>query len=115
MVAAIGAIATVTTPVQGVSIGGLRIELARNEKTLSECVNCASARTAEGQQEIQRLSSEIARLKTRIAEATKSAPAQDRQSASGTQPASDRLPDHAGATATQASDATVGGRIDILA
>ena len=117
MVAAIGATPSFSTQLPQVSTGGLRAELARYEKALSECVNCATARTPEGQQEIQRLGSEIARLKSRIEEAGRSANPQNRESVEGSRaaPASGKSTDRTESVTAVADGRTVGGRIDILA
>jgi hypothetical protein len=117
MVAAIGAIPTYSAQVPTVSTGGLRAELARYEKALSECVNCATAQTTEGQQEIQRLSSEIARLKARIEAAGRSISSQTRDGAGDSSAAanSERSAERMGLGAAVTDGRTVGGRIDILA
>lgn len=124
MVAAIGASTGFSTQISGPSTGGMRAELARYEKALSECVNCASAKTPEGQQEIQRLTSEISRLKARIEDAAKGTEAEGRRtSVAHAKPntKSDGLPaaraDFNSSTQTSrpGDDVTIGGRIDILA
>lgn len=123
MVAAIGAPTGFSAQLPGPSTGGMRAELARYEKALSECVNCASAKTPEGQQEIQRLSAEIARLKARIEDAAKGAGAEGRRASVDPAKAntkSDGLPARADLnsspqTPRSSDDVTIGGRIDILA
>ena len=121
MVAAIGAPTGFSAQLPSTSTGGMRAELARYEKALSDCVNCASAKTPEGQQEIQRLTSEISRLKARIEDATKGTGAQGRR-ASVDQPnvKSDGLSARADLNLSSQAprvgdDVTIGGRIDILA
>lgn len=59
-----GAIANEVLP--GGAVAGLEAQLARYQKELSNCVNCASAKTPEGKEEIQRLSNEVDKLKARI-------------------------------------------------
>jgi len=44
----------------------LRAQIARVEKERSECVNCASAKTLQGKQNIQSLDSEIKTLKAQL-------------------------------------------------
>lgn len=120
MVAAIGASTGYSAQVPAASTGGLRVELAKYEKELSNCVNCASAKTPEGQQEIQRLTSEISRVKARIEEASRNASPENRASVTAAQAnaKNDRSAERAG-SAPQAArpdpDATIGSRIDILA
>lgn len=120
MVAAIGASPIYSAQLPAASTGGLRVELAKYEKELSNCVNCASATTTEGQQEIQRLTSEIARLKARIEEAARNASPENRANVSAAQAnaENDRSAAHAGLAPQAAradADATAGSRIDILA
>ena len=123
MVAAIGASTGFSAQISGPSTGGMRAELARYEKALSECVNCASAKTPEGQQEIQRLTSEISRLKARIEDAAKGTGAEERRtSVDHAKPntKSDGLPARADLNSSPRAphpgdDVTIGGRIDILA
>ena len=59
-----------TTP--SFSTGGVALQgqLARYEKELSACVNCATAETTEGKQKIQEVSSQIEQIKARIEQAT---------------------------------------------
>jgi hypothetical protein len=44
----------------------LRADLSRYEHQLSDCVNCASASTPEGKQNIQDLSGQISTLKAKL-------------------------------------------------
>ena len=108
MVAAIGstssAVAT-TAP-----SGGLRAELARMKKEYSACINCASANTEAGRQNIQQLDTRIQQIQARIDAAVPPA-------------ASPTLPQGAGpimpVAATQSVDASVSAtgakRIDTYA
>jgi hypothetical protein len=70
MVTATGALVSAATPaVQGTGVtGGLDAQLARYEKQLAECVNCASARTPEGKQAIEDLYGKIHDTKAKIEE-----------------------------------------------
>lgn len=120
MVAAIGASPIYSAQLPAASTGGLRVELAKYEKELSNCVNCASATTTEGQQEIQRLTSEIVRLKERIEEAARNASPENRKNVSVAQAnAENDLPTERAGLAPQTAridaDAAIGTRIDILA
>ena len=117
MVAAIGATPSFSAQVPTVSTGGLRAALARYEKALSECVNCATAQTTEGQQEIQRLSSEIARLKARIEEAGRNANPQNRESTGSSRAAaaSEKTTDRIESVTAGADGRVIGSRIDLLA
>lgn len=71
MVAATGALTSAATPaVQGAGgTGGLDAQLARYEKQLSECVNCASAKTPEGKQAIDDWYGKIHDIKAKLEEA----------------------------------------------
>lgn len=51
----------------------LQAQLQRYEKQLSECVNCASAKTPQGKADIQAISTRISQVKERIAQ-TENAP-----------------------------------------
>ena len=67
MVTATGAFTSAAAlAVQGT--GGLDAQLARYEKQLAECVNCASARTPEGKQAIEDLYGKIHDTKAKIEE-----------------------------------------------
>lgn len=77
MIAATGALTSVPSPAaQGSGIGGLDAQLARYEKQLAECVNCASARTPEGKQAIDDLYGKIHDIKSKIEEARTANPVQ---------------------------------------
>jgi len=67
----IPAISTPTlTPTYSPGGGALQGQLARYEKELSACVNCSTAKTTEGKQKIQEVSSQIEQIKARIEQAT---------------------------------------------
>ncbi|GGC60326.1 hypothetical protein [Undibacterium terreum] len=50
----------------GAASAALEAQLERYQKELSDCVNCASAKTPEGKAQIDDISSKISSLKTRI-------------------------------------------------
>ncbi len=76
MVAAIGASSAAyggsvaTTPT-----AGLEAQLARYQKELSDCVNCDSAKTPEGKEQIQTISNKISAVRARIDEIDTAKPA----------------------------------------
>lgn len=47
----------------------LQSQLERNQKQLSDCVNCASAKTPQGKADIQAISARISQIEQRIAQA----------------------------------------------
>ena len=51
---------------------GLEAQIARYKKELSGCVNCESAKTAEGKANIQALSDKISALTTQVQEISQS-------------------------------------------
>ncbi|MBC7685177.1 MAG: hypothetical protein H7176_08105 [Bdellovibrionales bacterium] len=73
----------------------LQAQLQRYEQQLSDCVNCASAKTSKGQRDIDTINARIAQLKARMEQAD------DAQKP--TQSNAPRSPDG------------VGGRIDVYA
>lgn len=88
----------------GAATGGLEARLARYQKELSDCVNCASAKTLEGKQKIQDVSSKISEIKTRIEEIAAAR--------------SKTPPTAVGAVAVSAAravDSGVGSRLDVFA
>ena len=71
MVQAIGS-ATVSGGLgAGAATASLEAQLVRYQKQLSDCVNCDSAKTAEGKAAIDALSSKISEVRTRIDTVTK--------------------------------------------
>jgi hypothetical protein len=50
----------------GMSKTALRAEIARYERVRSDCVNCSSAKTIEGQRNIQSLDTQISALKAKL-------------------------------------------------
>jgi len=81
---AIGTVAT-AKPQSGSAGAAIRAQIARFEKQRSDCVNCSSAKTTEGQQNIRNLDSQIHSLKTQLLKVQQPASAQrvegDRSSA----------------------------------
>lgn len=70
MVAAIGS-TTLPSPGStgtGSPIAGLEAQIQRYQKQLSDCVNCDSAKTIEGKQNIQQISDKISTVKAKIEE-----------------------------------------------
>jgi hypothetical protein len=65
MAQAIGSFVASAAAPAGASVG-LRAQLADYQKQLSECVNCASAKTLEGKAQIQALSDKIGDIKARL-------------------------------------------------
>lgn len=54
----------------GSGAAGLQGQLARTEKELADCVNCASSETSEGKQKIQEISLRITQIRERIEQAS---------------------------------------------
>jgi len=60
MVAAIGSSPATSAAAQvGATSGGVEAQIARYKKELSDCVNCASAKTPQGQAAIQAASAKV--------------------------------------------------------
>jgi hypothetical protein len=78
MVTATGALASAaTSALQGTGgSGGLNAQLARYEKQLAECINCASAKTPEGKQAIDELYGKIHDIKAKLEEVRNSSTVQ---------------------------------------
>lgn len=70
MVQAIGSSAGSGAISTGAAAAGLEAQLTRYQKQLSECVNCASSRTAEGKAEIEAISARISEVRARIEKVT---------------------------------------------
>jgi hypothetical protein len=68
---AIGASATPSTAYGGggPSAASLQAQLQRYQQQLSDCVNCASAKTPQGKADIQAISARISEVKQSIAQA----------------------------------------------
>lgn len=70
MLQAIGASASAGYAQGNAGATGLRGQLAKFEKELSACVNCATADTIEGKAKIADISARIAQIEDRIAQAS---------------------------------------------
>jgi hypothetical protein len=115
MVAAIGS-ATVSA-MSGGSFGtaGLEAQIARYEKQLSDCVNCASAKTPEGKKAIAEISNKISATRARVDEmqATKQvAQPLATKAAAGDASKSAVMPDTA--ASPKQSYSTVGSLVDLF-
>lgn len=66
MVQAVSGSSAATTLSAGAAAAGLSAQLARYQKQLSDCVNCASAKTPEGKANIEELSAKISAVKARM-------------------------------------------------
>ena len=115
MVSAIGPSIYASPAVNGPSAAGLQSQLDRYQQQLSDCVNCSSAKTLEGKEEIQALSGKIGEIKARIEKMT--------SEKSNTQPAAlnagaPGINDSAAVAAVSASGsatATVGSLLNVFA
>lgn len=112
MVAAIGT-ATVSATSGGFGTAGLEAQIARYEKQLSDCVNCASAKTPEGKKAIAEISNKISATRARIDEmqATKQV-AQPATATAGTASKPAVIPD--AAAPSKQSYSTVGSLVDVF-
>jgi len=70
MVQLVGITNRVAYGASSTSAAGLQGQLARFEKELADCVNCASAKTTEGKQKIEAISLRISQIRARIDEAS---------------------------------------------
>jgi hypothetical protein len=86
---ALGASATPSTAYGGggPSAASLQAQLQRYQQQLSDCVNCASAKTPQGKADIQAISARISEVKQTIAQADQ-APANPANAANAAAPAS---------------------------
>ncbi len=125
MVAAIGSAGLSSASFASSPTAGLEAQITRYQKQLADCVNCDSAKTAQGKENIQELSNKISAAKAKIEEINVSSPVRhpsridnpvnatakaDESTATTLQQdakASNGLP--------QPSNATLGTRIDISA
>jgi hypothetical protein len=69
MVSTIGASSYASPAGTSASAASLQAQLDRYQKQLSDCVNCASAKTPQGQAAIRDLSGKIAAVKAHIEQA----------------------------------------------
>ncbi|MDY7574176.1 hypothetical protein [Actimicrobium sp. CCI2.3] len=72
MVQAVGGPAANTSFSVPAKTAGLEYQLTRYQKQLSECVNCASAKTAQGKAAIEAISGKINSIRLRIDEVASS-------------------------------------------
>ena len=70
MVQLVGITSSMAYAGSGTSAAGLQGQLARSEKELADCVNCASAKTTEGRQKIEAISQRISQIRERIEQAS---------------------------------------------
>lgn len=103
MVAALGSSTALHSLGSGASLVGLEAQVARYEKELSNCVNCASSKTSEGKAEIAAISAKIQTLKSRMAEVSQ-AKSSDRSLKSEAQTPEHRVISGAVVNASAASD-----------
>ena len=109
------AIAAFSTVVTGASAYGgakpsatsLQAQLQRYQQQLSDCVNCASAKTPQGKADIESISSRISRVQESIAAIDNVAPARAAGANDGAASAS--------APATPSNDGVLGSRLDVYA
>ena len=66
MVQAVGGTAATSISSGPAKAAGLEYQLLRYQKQLSECVNCASAKTAQGKATIEAISGKISSIRLRI-------------------------------------------------
>ena len=88
------------------SISGLEAQLARYQKELSNCVNCDSAKTAKGKENIQAISGKISSIQTRIEKIQNTPPAK---------PPSESNTSTAQTTTPSPADKPIGSLIDVQA
>ena len=70
MLSAIGSSTYPSPAGTGQSAAGLQAQLDRYQQKLSDCINCSSAKTLQGQEAIQTLSNKIGEIKARIEQIT---------------------------------------------
>jgi hypothetical protein len=97
----------------------LQAQLAQYQRQLSDCVNCSSANTPEGKEQIQEISSKISAIKQRIEAASESSGTQrsTRINNSGNlAPGSQVAPSSPAVSANgNANSLTLGSTIDVYA
>ena len=128
MVSAIGSSLTSGTPyTTGTSTAAIEAKIARYQKELSDCVNCASAQTTEGKAKIEAITSKISTAEARIEQITTNKQASQPAASSTTvsnnpatnikavaQAAQNKSSDEP-ALALYSSETTTGSRVDIFA
>jgi hypothetical protein len=120
MVAAIGsASAAAYSGVARTPAAGLEAQLARYQKELADCVNCDSAKTPEGKEQIQAISNKISEVRARIDEIDSAQPAASRASINAGGGARSSIPDDKAdplpPAAARPSDSTVGSIVNLFA
>lgn len=127
MVQAIGSAAVSGSLSAGATAAGLEAQLVRYQKQLSDCVNCDSAKTAEGKAVIDAISSRISEVRARLVSVTEVKSRSETGSlATGTSTASSPHSDVVTATKNEdattavtvsptSTTATVGSRVDVQA
>lgn len=126
MVSAIGSSpAYGNVPATGAATAGLESQITRYKKELSDCVNCASARTPEGKAKIQAIAAKIGAAEARIEKITSSGSAShaivsSTASASVAKPfapaSTAQGPDKIEAALTpRGAGSTTGSRVDVFA
>lgn len=105
MVSAIGSPpASSVAPTTGASTAGIEAQIVRYKKELSDCVNCASAKTPEGKLAIEAISTKISTAEARIEKLTTAKPAS--QSAASNTTTSNNTPANTYAVASTAEGKT---------
>ena len=128
MMSAIGTTpASATAYPTGMTTAGIEAQIARYQKELSDCVNCASANTPEGKAKIEAISSKISTAEARIAQVTTNKqahqPAASSETAANSRLATiyaaelavERKSTVDSASTLNSSDTTTGSRVDIFA
>ena len=99
MISAIGTSTFASPGASGPSIAALQAQLDSYQKQLSDCVNCATATTPQGKQNIQDISGKISDVQARITQAA--------AAKSNTQPTVNAT--------TSTATATLGNYLDVMA
>jgi hypothetical protein len=122
MVHAIGSATAYGAAGSGAAAASLEAQLARYQKQLSDCVNCDSAKTAEGKVEIEALSRRIGDIRDKIDKLAEARPAaastrsSDRPDPAGSSAAAGGSDDSVAVQAvTRPASGTLGGLVDVFA
>lgn len=78
------------------SATSLQAQLERFQKQLSDCVNCASAKTPQGKADIEAISARISQIEQRIAQTQQHRGSADANSQGGSATPPPSAPAHAG-------------------
>lgn len=73
------------------SSAGLQAQLQRYQQQLSDCVNCASAKTPQGKSDIAAIAARISQLRQNMADAERSPPAAAATQAAAPSPSANAL------------------------